>query len=110
MPLMGGSREFLTLSGYFKSPRLKKGTFIGIDALDECAARHRVKLLDSLSQILERSPGSRMFVGGRQHIPTEIGRRVSGMVTGVSISTEGDDIIRYFHTKLDETVVWKQIF
>ena len=30
-------------------------TFVCINALDECAAVHRVKLLDSLKQILEES-------------------------------------------------------
>jgi len=31
-------------------------TFVCINALDECGAVHRVKLLDSLKQILEESP------------------------------------------------------
>ena len=31
-------------------------TFVCIDALDECGAAHRVKLLDSLKQILEEFP------------------------------------------------------
>src|SRR5437868_5854792 len=38
----------------------KKRTFICIDALDECVAEHRVKLLDSLNQILQNSPGTRI--------------------------------------------------
>ena len=36
-------------------------TFMCIDALDECAAVHRVKILDSLKQILGKSPGTRIF-------------------------------------------------
>ena len=32
-------------------------TFVCMDAQDECAAVHRVKLLDSLKQILEKYPG-----------------------------------------------------
>src|SRR5205807_3617129 len=40
-------------------------TFVCIDSLDECAAAHRTKLLDSLKQILEKSPRTRLFVTGR---------------------------------------------
>jgi len=35
----------------------EKPTFICIDALDECAAEYRVKILDSLHQVLQKSPG-----------------------------------------------------
>ena len=41
-------------------------TFICIDALDECAAAHRVKLLNSLQQILETSPHTGIFIIGRR--------------------------------------------
>ena len=80
----------------------KKRTFICIDALDECAAGHRVKLLDSLNQILQKSPGTRVFMTGRPHILPEIRRRLSGRITSISISPKRDDIIRYLHSKLDE--------
>ena len=80
----------------------EKRTFICIDALDECVQGHRVKLLDSLNQILQKSPGTRIFVTGRPHIQPEIGRRLVGRVASVSISTKGDDIIRYLHSRLDE--------
>ena len=40
-------------------------TFICIDALDECAAPHRFKLLNSLQQIVEKSPRTRIFMIGR---------------------------------------------
>jgi len=80
----------------------RKRTFICIDALDECAAGNRVKLLDSLNQILEKSPGIRIFVTGRPHIRPEIGRCLAGRVTSVSISPKRDDIIRYLHSRLHE--------
>jgi len=41
-----------------------KRTFICIDALDECVPEHRAKLLDSLNKILQKSPGTRIFVTG----------------------------------------------
>ena len=80
----------------------KKRTFICIDALDECVAGYRVKVLDSLNQILEKCPGTRIFVTGRPHIRPEIGRRLAGRVTSPSISPKRDDIIAYLHTRLAE--------
>ena len=47
-------------------------TFVCIDALDECVAVHRAKILDSLNQILEKIPGTRVFITGRPHIRAEI--------------------------------------
>ena len=43
-------------------------TFMCIDALDEGAGAQRARLLDLLKQILEKSPGTRIFVAGRPHI------------------------------------------
>jgi len=82
----------------------KKRTFICIDALDECAAGDRVKLLNSLKHILQKSPDTRILVTGRPHIRTEIGNRLSGRVTTILITPKKDDIIRYLHSRLaDDT-------
>ena len=83
----------------------KKPTFICIDALDECAAGYRVKILDSLNQILDKSPGTRIFVTGRAHIRPEIGRCLAGRVTSVSISPKRGDIITYLRTRLHEDTI-----
>ena len=80
----------------------EKRTFLCIDALDECAAEYRVKLLNSLNQILQKSPGTRVFVTGRPHIQDEIGNRLSGRVATIRISPRRGDIIRYLHSRLDE--------
>ena len=80
----------------------EKRTFICIDALDECAAEHRVKLLDSLRQILQKSPGTRIFATGRPHIQDEIRRRISGRVTTMRITPKGGDVIGYLRTRLNE--------
>jgi len=80
----------------------KKRTFICIDALDECVPEHRAKLLNSLDEILKNSPGIRLFVTGRPHIRPELGSRLSGRVTTLSISPKRDDIIRYLHERLKE--------
>jgi len=80
----------------------RKRTFICIDALDECVAGDRVKILDSLNKILERSPDTRIFITGRPHVRPEIRRCLAGRVTNVSISPKRDDIIRYIHSRLHE--------
>ena len=70
-----------------------KLTFICIDALDECVARCRVDILDSLNQIQRGSPGTQMFITGRPHIQAEIGHRLSGRGTALRITPRRHDII-----------------
>ena len=77
-------------------------TFVCIDALDECATTHRVKLLNSLKQILEKSPRTRIFIIGRPHVRAEIRKRLAGRVISVSVSPRKDDIIEYLRLRLDE--------
>ena len=79
-----------------------KRTFICIDALDECMAGCRVKILDSLNRVLLSSPGTRMFVTGRPHIEAEVGKRLSGRGTAIRIAPQRHDIISYLHSRLDE--------
>jgi len=78
----------------------KKRTFICIDALDECVAGDRIKILNSLKQILQKSPEARIFVTGRPHIRAEIENRLSGRVATILITPRRDDVIRYLHTRL----------
>jgi len=77
-------------------------TFVCTDALDECAAVHRVKILDSLRQILEKSPRTRIFIAGRPHIRGEVERRLGGQVISVSLCPKKEDIIRYLRVRLGE--------
>ena len=80
----------------------RKPTFICIDALDECVARYRAQLLDSLGQILQKSPSTRIFVTGRPHIQAEVRKRLSGRMTTIRISPRKHDIICYLHSRLDQ--------
>ena len=77
-------------------------TFVCINALDECAAAHRVKVLDSLKQILEKSPRTRTFIIGRPHIRAEIEKRLAGRAISVAVGPVRDDIIEYLRVRLDE--------
>ena len=80
-------------------------TFICIDALDECTGVERLRLLDSLKEILEQSTGTRIFVTGRPHIPVEIESRLAGRVTSAFTSPTRGDITKYLRARLgnDET-------
>ena len=77
-------------------------TFVCIDALDECAATHRVKLLNSLQQIVEKSPRTRIFMIGRPHVRAEVEKRLAGRVISLSVGPNRDDIMEYLRLRLDE--------
>jgi len=77
-------------------PRL----FICIDALDECAAKHRRELLESLQQIIRVSPGARVFFTGRPHIGDEIVRCFSKALQILLSPTQGD-IRSYLEMRLE---------
>ena len=77
-------------------------TFLCIDALDECVGVQRARLLDSLRQILEKSPGTRIFVTGRPHIQAEVEKRLAGWAISVLVGPTKNDIVRYLRARLDE--------
>ena len=77
-------------------------TFICVDALDECPSGHRAKLLDSLNQVLQNSPGVGIFLTGRPHIRGEVDRHFSGRAATRSITPTKDDIIIFLRAKLKE--------
>jgi len=77
-------------------------TFICVDALDECPPGHLVKLLDSLNQILQRSPGARIFLTGRPHIRGEVKKHLAGRAATRSITPTKGDIVIFLRAKLKE--------
>jgi len=98
---MGGQGlEISDILNMLQITTARKRAFICIDALDECATEHRVKLLDSLSQLLQHSPGTRIFVTGRPHIVPEIGKRLVGRVESIYIIPKRDDIVTYLRSRL----------
>jgi len=100
---IGGCRPQLTdIVKMLQAITSSHPTFMCIDALDECVGVQRVRLLDSLSQILEKSPGTRIFVTSRPHVRAEIEIRLPRKVTSVSISPTRGDIIAYLHARLRE--------
>ena len=77
-------------------------TFICLDAVDECMAEYRAKLLDLLKQILQRSHSTRIFLAGRLYIRDEVEKHLAGRVVAISITPIKDDIIRFLRAKLKE--------
>ena len=101
--VLGGRRPTLAdVVKMLQKVSSEKRTFICIDALDECDVGHHVKLLSSLNQILQESPGTRIFVTGRPHIQVEIGRHLPARVRSVSVTSRRDDIICYLRARLGE--------
>jgi len=98
----GRGLELADITRMLQATTSEKPTFICIDALDECVAKYRVKVLDSFNQVLQMSPGARMFVTGRPHIQAEVGNRLSGRVKTIRITPRSYDIINYLHSRLDE--------
>ena len=75
-------------------------TFICIDGLDECAGIQMSRLLESLKQILEKSPSTRIFMTGRHHIRAKIEEHLPGRVASVSADPRNDDIATYIRARL----------
>jgi len=75
-------------------------TFICVDALDECIPKHLLEILDTLGQILRRSPNTRMFMTGRPHILGAVERKLSGRTTSVLIKPQDHDMTTYLRARL----------
>ena len=104
--VIGGQRLALAeIVEFLQDISSSRSTFICIDALDECPPEHRVKLLDSLNQILQRSRGARLFLTGRQHILGEVDQHLAGRVATKSITPSKGDIIIFLRKKLKEDTI-----
>ena len=101
--VIGGQRLALAeIVGFLQDISSSRYTFICIDALDECPAEHRAKLLDSLNQILQKSQGARIFLTGRPHIRGEVDKHLAGRAATRSITPTKGDIIIFLRAKLKE--------
>ena len=74
--------------------------YICIDALDECLPKHLPELLESLRDILQEPPTTRIFLTGRPHVRGTIQRYFTRAVE-IPISPNTDDVRNYLHMKLD---------
>ena len=74
--------------------------FICIDALDECLPQCLPELLESLSDIVRKSPSTRIFLTGRPHVEKDVQRYLTAAVV-IPISPNPDDIKNYLEKRLD---------
>ena len=103
---LGGCRpQLVDLVKMLQVIASSRPTFICIDALDECAGGERLKILDSLKEIIEQPRGARIFVTGRPHVRAEVESRLAGQVASVALTPTRGDITRYLRVRLsyDET-------
>jgi len=84
----------------FQAITATKRTFVCVDALDECVPEHRMVVLDSLRQILQGSPNTRLFMTGRPQVRSEVEKRLDGAATLISIQPTEDGVVRYLRDKL----------
>ena len=74
--------------------------FICIDALDECPPENLPELLESLRDIVQEFPRTRIFLTGRHHVQEVIRRHFAGMVA-IPICPDPKDIRDYLRTRLE---------
>ena len=100
---IGGQRLSLSeIVEFLRDISSSQRTFICIDALDECRPGHRVKLLDSLNQILHESPGTRIFLTGRPYIQDEVEKHLAGRALTRCITPSKNDIVAFLRATLKE--------
>ena len=80
-------------------------TFICVDALDECVPEHRVVVLESLGQMLQGSPNTRLFMTGRPHVRSEVERELGEAATFIFIQTTEDGVLRFLREKLKKDTI-----
>ena len=99
----GGQRLALAeIVEFLQDISSSRRTFICIDALDECPPGHRVKLLDSLNEILRETPGARLFLTGRPNIRAEVEKDLAGRTVTKLIMPMKEDITIFLRAKLDQ--------
>jgi len=100
----GRGLQVSAILGMFQAIPTTKRTFICVDALDECAPKHRMVILESLGQIVQGSRNIRIFVTGRSHIRSEVERKLDGEAAFILVEPTEDGIISYLREKLrDDT-------
>ena len=102
MGVGGRALRFAQIEKLFQTITSSQRTIICVDALDECRVMDRLKLLNSLREILQKSPGTRLFLTGKPDILSEIEAQLGRTVKFVSITTTKGDVISYLRARLDE--------
>ena len=78
--------------------------FICIDGLDECLPKNRQGLLESLREIVQTSPATKVFISGRPHVRDEIERYFTAAIT-ILLAPTTRDIEIFLKRKLDQDII-----
>ena len=101
--VVGGRRPQLSqILTMLQTVSTSQRIFICVDALDECVAEHRQVVIESLRRILEKSPGTRLFLTGRSYIRGEIQILLAETVTFMDVKPKKGDVITYILAKLEK--------
>ena len=57
-------------------------------------------VLESLGQMLQGSPNTRLFMTGRPHVRSEVERELGGAATFILIQATEDGVLRFLREKL----------
>jgi len=74
--------------------------FICLDALDECLPKHLPGLLESLRDLTQECPKTRIFLTGRPHVGEDVQRHFSKAVV-LPIIPNTDDVRNYVEMRLN---------
>jgi len=102
MGVGGRTLRFAQIEKLFRTITSSQRTIICVNGLDHCRVRDRLKLLSSLREILQKSPGTRLFLTGGSNIRSETEKELGEVATVVSITTTEDDVISYLRARLNE--------
>jgi len=105
MSIGGRGLQVSGISKVFQAIAATRRIFICVDALDECVPEHRMVVLESLGQMLQGSPGTRLFMTGRPQVRSEVERELGGAATFLSIRATEDGVLRFLHEKLRKDTI-----
>jgi len=100
MSIGGRGLQVSRILKMFQAIAATRHTFICVDALDECVPENRMVVLESLGQILQESPNTRLFMTGRPHVRSEVERELGGEATFIFIRATEDGVLRFLREKL----------
>ena len=105
MSIGGRGLQVSGILNMFQIIAAARRTFICVDALDECVPEHRMIVLESLGQMLQGSPNTRLFMTGRPHVRSEVERKLGAAAAFVSIRATEDGVLGFLREKLRKDTI-----
>ena len=105
MSIGGRGLQVSGVLNMFQTITITRRVLICVDALDECVPEHRMVVLESLGQILQGSPSTRLFMTGRPHVRSEVERELGGAATFMFIRATEDGVLKFLREKLRKDTI-----